>query len=161
MEGFLNTLKSERKKPLESRDQEIVDKLTSFGLRFDCSINTDGNLIYTFYDAKRLGDAAFLLSADNKEIIYQGLHFGEDSFEEPGSKRKITPDELIQYLLIKFPNAEQVICSCCNPDTARAFFTDDNTGIIFIGAGSGTYSTWYDEDSHTLLSVKNTRSLQE
>ena len=155
MEGNFENIKTEQKETLESRDLEIMGKLNSLGVMFDYSINNEGNLVYNFYDAKRLEHAAFLLHTDNKIIVYQALHFGEDKFKEPESKKEVTPDELVQYLSEKFPDANKIIFSCCNPDRAKTFFAETNGKIIFIGTGNGTYSTWYNENEKMLTSVKN------
>ena len=71
--------------------------------------------------AKQLGNAAFFLDADNKTVIYQALHFGGKKFEEPRSKKEINPDELMKYLSEKFPETDNIIFSCCEPDKARTF----------------------------------------
>lgn len=156
MEGFKQ--KNEDQNPLESRDVEVSDKLSSLGIKFESSINNEGKLVYTFPNVKKLGHSAFLLDTDNKKIIYQALHFGEDKFEEPGSKKEVKPDELIQYLSEKFPEADNIIFSCCNPDRARTFFTVTDDKIIFIGTGSGNYSTWYNDKENELFSIRNTKS---
>jgi hypothetical protein len=146
---------------LESRDQEIADKLSYLGINFDYSINNDGKLVYNFYNAKKLSHAAFLLDADNKKIIYQALHFGENIFEEPGNKEEVSSDKLVQYLSEKFPNTDNIIFSCCNPDGARISFANADDKIIFIGTGTGTYSTHYNEKDKVLSSVKNTKKNKE
>ncbi|MEK7635245.1 MAG: hypothetical protein AAB446_02340 [Patescibacteria group bacterium] len=159
MEGLEN-IKNEEKTLLESKDQEVADRLGSLGIKFDYSINNDGKLIYNFYNVKQLGNAAFSLETDNKTTIYQALHFGGENFEEPGSKKEITPDELIQYLSEKFPEASNIIFSCCYPDKARTLLNKMGDKIIFIGTGSDTYSTWYNSKENKLSSVRNTKSEQ-
>lgn len=144
---------------LELRDQEINDRLGSLGIKYERSINGDGKLVYTFYNVEKLDHSAFLLNSDNKRIIYQALHFGGDKFEEPGNKKEVDIDELVKYLLNKFPDADNIIFSCCNPDKARSLLNKNmNDKITFIGTGSGTYSTWYNDKDKKLSSVRNTES---
>jgi hypothetical protein len=157
MEGLEN-IRNKEENSLDSRDQEVANKLIYLGIKFDYSINNDGKLVYNFYNAKQLGNAAFSLDADNKTIIYQALHFGGEKFEEPGNKKEINPDELMKYLSEKFPEADNIIFSCCEPDKARTFFADMGDKIIFIGTGSSTYSTWYNSKENKLSSVKNTEN---
>lgn len=155
MEGNFENIKLERENYLESKDKEIADRLASLGINFDYSINKEGKLVYNFYNVKGLDHSAFLLDADNKKIIYQALHFGEDKFEEPGNKKEVTPEELMQYLLEKFPGVDNIIFSCCNPERAKIFFDNIDDKIIFLGTGSGTYSTWYNSKENKFSSVRN------
>jgi hypothetical protein len=142
--------------PSELGNIETNNKLNSLGIKYECSINGDGKLVYTFYDVEKLDHSAFLISSDNKKVIYQALHFGEDKFEEPGSKKEVDIDELVQYLSEKFPDADNIIFSCCNPDKAKTLLGEGlNDKITFIGTGSGTYSTWYNDRDKKLSSVRN------
>ena len=153
MEGLKQKIENE--KTLESRDQEISDKLNSLGIKFEGSINSDGKLVYTFPNARKLDHSAFKLDTDGRNIVYQAVHFGEGKFEEPGSEKEVTPNELIQYLSEKFPEADAIIFSCCDPDGARALLSSTDDKFIFIGTGSGTYSTWYNDKENKLSSVRN------
>jgi hypothetical protein len=133
----------------------VVDRLSSLGINFDFVLEHDGRLIYNFYNVEKIGRADFLLSAKDKEIIYQAAHFGEGKFEEPGSGIEAAPDELSLYLSKKFPKANNIILSCCNPDQAKIVFGNANNKVIFIGVGSNNYSTFYYDKEKKLSSVRN------
>lgn len=155
MEDIRQEIKKE--KTLEQIDQEIANKLSSLGIKFERSINSGGELVYTFSNVRKLDHNAFLLDTNSKKIIYQSLHFDGEKFEEPKSKKEVAPRELIQYLSEKFSEADNFIFSCCFPDKARAFLADMDDKIIFIGTGFGPYSTWYNDKENKLSSVKNTK----
>lgn len=156
MEENFKNIKIEEKS-LDTRDQEVVNKLNSLEIKFNNFVNSDNKLIYTFSDVKRLDHNAFLLDANNKKIIYLSLHFDfkEGKFEELRSGREITPDKLTKYLSEKFPEADNIILSCCAPERARDLLREMSDKIIFIGTGVGTYSTWYYDKESKLSSVKN------
>lgn len=146
-------------KDLESRDQEVANRLSSLGIKFESSVNSDGELVYTFHNVKEIdNNSAFLLDAGSKKIIYQSLHFGHEKFSEPGSNKEVSPQELLQYLSEKFPEADNFIFSCCSPDKARALLTDVDDKLIFIGTGIGNYSTWHYDKENKLSSVKNIKN---
>ena len=148
--------KNEAVNSIELRDQEVIDKLKSLGINFEYFINSDGKFVYTFNNVVEADRAAYWLDASGAKIIYQALHFGKDKFVEPGSKEEVTPDNLLKYLSEKFPEAEKIIFSCCNPDNAKKTFGYRSDKIIFIGNGTGTYSTWYNKEEGKISSVRNT-----
>lgn len=142
-------------KQLNANDQEVVDKLRSLGINFDYSLEDNNRLTYNFYNTEKLGDSCFLIETEGKRVIYQALHFSGDKFQEPHGERSVLPIELVQYLSNKFPDADNVIVSCCNPDKVRAILKDVDGKIIFIGNGFETYSTWYFKMEKRLSSVRN------
>ena len=61
----------------------------------------------------------------------------------------------MQYISKKFPDADNIILSCCKPDKAQTLLADIDDKIIFIGTGPNTYSTWYNSNENKLSSIKN------
>ncbi len=154
LENF--THKIEELNSIELRDQDVIDRLKSLGINFEYSINSDGKFVYTFNNVVEAGHASYWLDAGGAKIIYKALHFGKDKFEDPGSKEEIRPNDLLKYLSEKYPEAEKIIFSSCNPDSAKKSFGNMSDKIVFIGNGTGTYSTWYSEREKKVSSVRNT-----
>lgn len=142
---------------IEPSDAEVIEKLKALGLNFEYFINDDDKFVYIFNNVQSADQSAFWLDAGDKKIIYQALHFGEDRFCDPANEKEITPKKLQDYLSEKFPGAEKIIFSCCNPDTAKQLFEIRDDKIIFAGTGTGTYSTWYSSSENSISSVKNTK----
>ena len=135
-------------------DREKINFLESLGVNFTYEIK-DNKLIFNFLNAVRIAHSAFLLDAGDKKILYKSLHFDNNEFSDTEDKRKIDSDKIPDYFKEKFPDVDEFILSCCNPDGARKILEGLGVIIFIIGSGSGTYSTWYDKEKKIVSNISN------
>jgi hypothetical protein len=149
MEGydFSQIKKNEKTNPIETSNQVIIEKLDSLGVNYKSSINGNSESEYTFFNVLEEGSGVFSLDAQGKRVIFQTLHFDENNFKHPDNKKNtISPKDLLTYTAEKFPDADEIIYSCCNPEEARKKI---NSHLI-IGSGFSEYRTVYNSRNHSV-----------
>lgn len=127
--------------PLEGPENPIVGKLSELGVNFNVTRNWDGRLIYKFLDVVEVGPGAFWLDSGDKKILFLASHFDGGKFKNLEDGREILPEEFLESISKKFPEADEIIYSCCFPDDARAAFQDLDVKPVIIGAGRVKYKT--------------------
>ena len=126
---------------LEGPEEPIVEKLLELGVNFNVTRNWDGRFIYKFLDVVEVGPGAFWLDSGDKKILFLASHFDGGKFRNLEDGREVLPEELLESISKKFSEADEIICSCCSPDDARAAFQDLDVKPIIIGSGRIKYKT--------------------
>lgn len=133
---------------VESVEQSVTERLDSLGVNYECTKDDNGKLIYRFFNVNGLEGGAFSLDAQGKSVVFQSFHFDDGKFKNPIDKSEITPNELLEMIKEKFPDADEFVYSCCNPDGARSLFHDDSR--IILGSGSSEYKTVHNSFSNVI-----------
>jgi len=134
---------------VENSENSILQKLNSFGLNYEYKKDKDGKLIYQFNNVKEADGGAFWLDSKDMKILFQTFHFDEGKFKNPTDKSEITSDELFKYISEKFPDANEIVYSCCHPDDAKiALENTPNNKLLIIGSGSSEYKTIHNSNKN-------------
>lgn len=135
---------TETKVKNESVEDLILHKLDTLAIEYRISKQETG-LKYTFLNVKRIDDNAFVLDTQNdKKIVLHTLHFNEGELKHPDDYRAITAKELLEFLVEKFPDADNFVVSSCYVDDARQKLRDiNNDKIILLGSGLSEYKVMY------------------
>ncbi|HPL92965.1 MAG TPA: hypothetical protein PLB38_01625 [bacterium] len=145
LENFFSPKKTNNS--FEAAEKTVLEKLDSLGVNYKYSKNRDGRLIYTFLNVQEAGGGAFYLDAKDKKIVYFSFHHDESKFKHPEDMHEISSDELLDYANKKFSDADEIIYSCCYPDTARKRFQKP---VLIIGAGSLEYRTVHNSINNSI-----------